>query len=120
MYLRGYCRTTGCLKKTHLKEMCDLLTLKMLPLTLALIKTKNRHLFDPLVRKCLEFFNGLRQFSIEKGHFYKWVKKMVIFFLINTIANGKFLGSRNTRKKLILLFFRDFHERYCNVSSNQT
>ena len=43
---------TGCLKKTHLKEMCDFLTLKMLPLTLALIKTKNRHLFDPLVRKC--------------------------------------------------------------------
>ena len=41
---------TGCPKKTHLKEMCDFLTLKMLPLALALIKTKNRHLFDPMVR----------------------------------------------------------------------
>ena len=39
-------------KKTLLKEMCDFLTLKMLPLALALIKTKNCHLFDPLVRKC--------------------------------------------------------------------
>ena len=41
---------TGCFKKTHLKEMCDFLTLKRLPLGLALIKTKNRHLFDPLVK----------------------------------------------------------------------
>ena len=39
-------------KKTHLKEMCDFLSLKMLLLALALIKTKNHHLFDPLVRKC--------------------------------------------------------------------
>ena len=44
--------STVCLKKTPLKDMCDFLTLKMLPLALALIKTKNRHLFDPLVRKC--------------------------------------------------------------------
>ena len=43
---------TGWLKKTLLKEICDFLTLKMLPLALALIKTKNRHLFYPLVRKC--------------------------------------------------------------------
>ena len=43
---------TGCVKKTLLKEMCDFLTLKMLPLALALIKTKNRHLFAPLVKKC--------------------------------------------------------------------
>ena len=42
--------TTVCLKKTPLKEMCNFLTLKMLPLALALIKTKNRHLFDPLVK----------------------------------------------------------------------
>ena len=41
---------TGCLKKTPLKEMCDFFTLKMLPLALALIKTKNRHLFDLLVK----------------------------------------------------------------------
>ena len=34
-------------RKMHLKE-----TLKMLPLALVLIKTKNRHLFDPLVKKC--------------------------------------------------------------------
>ena len=45
---------TGCLKKKHLKEMCDFLTLKMLPLALALIRTKNRHLFDPLVKSILE------------------------------------------------------------------
>ena len=39
-------------KKTPLKEMCDFLNLKILPLGLELIKTKNRHLFDPLVKKC--------------------------------------------------------------------
>ena len=38
-------------KKMSVKEMFDFLTLKMLPLALALIKTKNHHLFDPLVRK---------------------------------------------------------------------
>ena len=32
--------------------MCDFLTLKMLPLALALIKTKNCHLFDPLEKNC--------------------------------------------------------------------
>ena len=41
---------TGCLKKTPLKEMCDFLTLKMLPLALALIKTKICHLFDPFLK----------------------------------------------------------------------
>ena len=30
--LLGNCTNTGCLKKTPLKEMCDFLTLKMLPL----------------------------------------------------------------------------------------
>jgi len=35
-------------KKTHLKEMTDFLTLKMLPVALALIKPKKRHLFAPL------------------------------------------------------------------------
>ena len=39
-------------KKMSVKEMFDFLTLKMLPLALALIKTKNRHLFDPLVKNC--------------------------------------------------------------------
>ena len=50
--------TTGCSKK---RVMCDyrvfqktfdvrFLTPKMLPLALALIKTKNRHLFDQLVK----------------------------------------------------------------------
>ena len=38
----------GVWKKSHLKEMCDFLTQKMLPLALVLIKTKNCHLFDPL------------------------------------------------------------------------
>ena len=32
------------------QNICDFLTLKMLTLTLALIKTKNRHLFDKLVK----------------------------------------------------------------------
>ena len=40
-------------KKMSVKEMFDFLTLKMLPLALALIKTKNHHLFDPLVKNVL-------------------------------------------------------------------
>ena len=46
----------------------------MLPLALALIKTKNRHLLDPLhwsenahFTLDLRVFNGWRQFSIKKG-----------------------------------------------------
>ena len=39
-------------KKMSVKEMFDFLTLKMLPLALALIKTKNCNLFDPLVKNC--------------------------------------------------------------------
>ena len=45
-------RLQGESKKMSVKEMFDFLTLKMLPLALALIKTKNRHLFDPLVKNC--------------------------------------------------------------------
>ena len=41
---------TGCLKKTPVKEMADILTLKMLPVTLALIKPEKRHLLAPLVK----------------------------------------------------------------------
>ena len=37
-------------KKMSVKEMFDFSTLKMLPLALALKKTKNRHLFDLLVK----------------------------------------------------------------------
>ena len=33
--------------------MCDFLTLKMLPLACAMIKTKNRCPFDPLVKNSL-------------------------------------------------------------------
>ena len=37
-------------KKMSVKEIFDFLTLKMLPLALALIKTKNRHLFDQFLK----------------------------------------------------------------------
>ena len=40
-----------CFKNNNDKEMCDFLTIKKLPLALALIKTKNRHLYDSLVKK---------------------------------------------------------------------
>ena len=40
------------LKKRILRKMCNFLSLKMLQLALALIKTKNRHLFD-LLENCL-------------------------------------------------------------------
>ena len=37
----------GVLKKTLLKEMCDFLTLEILPIALMLIKRKICHLFLP-------------------------------------------------------------------------
>jgi len=60
--------------------MCDLLTLKMLQMDLALIKTKNHNLFDPLVRKCqfyLRFcvLNDSSQFPIKKENFLTYGSK---------------------------------------------
>ena len=40
--------------------MCDFLTLKMLPLACAMIKTKNRCPFDPFVRKCTFYMRNQR------------------------------------------------------------
>ena len=37
-------------QKMFIKEMCHFLTQKMLPIALALIKTQNFYLFDPLVK----------------------------------------------------------------------
>ena len=77
--------STGCLKKTHHKEMCDFLTLKMLPLALALIKTKNRNLFDLLVKNCpFSMENSLHASKALNSHVKwafsdQWVKKMAIF-----------------------------------------
>ena len=53
------------LKKRILRKMCNFLSLKMLQLALALIKTKNRHLLDPLVRKC-EFYMGIYSWQLVK------------------------------------------------------
>ena len=44
---------TGCLKKMPHKDMFDFLTLKMLPVALALIKPEKRHLLAPLVKNHL-------------------------------------------------------------------
>ena len=72
-----YDQVTGCLKKPHLQEICGFVTLKILPLALALIKPKNRHLFVQLVRKC------------SKGQFLTNESKRWRFFvLINARANG--------------------------------
>ena len=38
---------TGCTKKTLLMDLCDFLTLEMLPIALMLIKRKICHLFLP-------------------------------------------------------------------------
>ena len=72
-------------KKTPLKEMCDFLTLKMLPLALALIKTKNHHLFDPLVKNWpFSMENSLQASKTLNSHVKwafsdQWVKKIAIF-----------------------------------------
>ena len=61
-------------QKKLLKDICYFLTLKKLPLALALIKTKNRHPFDPLVRNC-SFYMRILSFQWPetifnwKGHF---------------------------------------------------
>ena len=64
--------------KTLVKDKCDFLTLKLLPLALALTKTNNCHLFDPLVRKC--------PFYIQLGD------KCNAFFLEPMVS---FLGLKN-------------------------
>ena len=46
-------RIQGVPKTRFLKDVSDFLPLKCNHLALALIKTKNRHLFDPLVKNTL-------------------------------------------------------------------
>ena len=58
--------STGCPKKAPHKEMCDFLTLKMLPLALALMKPKKCQLLAPLVKNppfCMRIY-GLEQFPM--------------------------------------------------------
>ena len=102
--------TTGCFKKSFLRIFSDFLTLKMLALALALIKTKNRHLFDPLVRKCsfyMRVFGGWRQFSIEKGLFFtNGSKRWRFFVLINTRANANIFKVKKSLKILKKLFLK--------------
>ena len=50
------------------KEMCDFLTLKMLPLALVLIKTKN-HQKMLILHENLEFFMDRNNFPLKKGNF---------------------------------------------------
>ena len=57
--------------------MSDFLTLKMFPLALALIKTKNLHLFAPLVKNTLE--NSL---AIENSKFSCKIKKLAFSDLL--------------------------------------
>lgn len=58
-------------KKTHLKEMTDFLTLKMLPVALALIKPKKRHLLAPLVQNHPFYIGNCSnsKFSFKIGDF---------------------------------------------------
>ena len=62
---------TGCLKKMQHKEMLDFLTLKMLPVALALIKPEKRHLFAPLVKNHPFYIGNCSnsKFSFKIGDF---------------------------------------------------
>ena len=90
------------------KEKFDFLTLKMLPLALALIKAKiflthwseNAH-FTLEFR----FFNGWRQFSIESGHFLtNGAKRWRFFDLINARANGNIFRAKKSHISLRCVF----------------
>ena len=66
--------------------MYDFLTLKMLPLALALIKTKNCHLFWPTV-STMPFFNGKFSLAIKNS---KFTCKMSILWQMGQ-KDGNFL-----------------------------
>ena len=76
---------TRWVQKMHLKEMCDFWTLKMLPLALALIKTKKKPSFWPIGQKMpiyiekLEFWMTRANFPLKKRGFIPMRKKMAIF-----------------------------------------
>ena len=63
-------------QKTLLKEICDFLTLQMLPMTLALIEPNYFHFLthwsenDHFTRK-IRFLNNKRKFPIEKRDFWQ-------------------------------------------------
>ena len=67
------------------KEMCDFLTLKMLPLALVLIKTKN-HQKMLILHENLEFLMPGENFPMKKVNFWRF------FVLINARANGNILS----------------------------
>ena len=106
-------------KKTHLKEMCDFLTLKMLPLALALIKTNNRHLFYPLVRKCSFYMRIYRFWRLERifhwnGQFLTNGSKIWQFLVfINARANGNIFRFKKSHISLRCVFLR--HPVYSHV-----
>ena len=94
-----------------LKEMYDFLTLKMLLLALVLIKTKNRHLIDPLVRKC-SFYMRILSFQwlekLKKGIFRSMGQKDGDFFVlinekkITHVLKKRFFGAPCCTSKLIV------------------
>ena len=90
-------------QKKLLKDMYYFLTLKKLPLALALMKTKNRHPFDPLVRNC-SFYMRILSFQWPetifnwKGHFLTNGSKDVLkkrFIVHPTTVDTYFLHSKS-------------------------
>ena len=85
-------------KKTHLKEMCDFLTLKMLPLALALIKTKIPIFLTHWSENAdftweFEFLMPGENFPLKKVNF--WPMGQKDFFLSMPEPMVTFLGLKN-------------------------
>ena len=92
-------------KKMSLKEMFDFLTLKMLPLALALFKTKNCHLFDPLDKIAL--FQWKFSLAIKNEHFLtNGSKRWQFFVLINANANGNVFRVKKSHISLRCVFLK--------------
>ena len=102
---------TGCTKKRFLRTCVIFLFLKILPLALALIKTKNCHLFDPLVRKCPFSFSGNCLWPLQTQNFQvKWVfsdqcAMGQFFVLIYARANSNIFRAKKITNFLKKRFF---------------
>ena len=89
------------LNRVFQKQCIIILTLQILPLALALIKTKNRHLFDPLVRKC-SFYIRIQRFQWLETKLQPFFWKSEHFLLLG--LNCLVLGHLAPSQKLKILF----------------
>ena len=115
--------STRCSKKTLFKAMSEFLTLKMIPLALALalIKTRSFRTIGQkmlIIHENLEFSMAWENLPLKKGIFWPMGQKDGIFVLINSRANGKFRVKKSVISLWSIFFGKPCIWLRCNEDSD--